>query len=435
MLGIFRDDHLRLDLNTALQRIAILDAELYRTRAAAAGTSAAFAEWTKRSSNEIDSLLASSDHALQQIEVLQGRLECMMPVLNDTAATVARLGQLEPTLAGLSHALKELKDTVQSDALRVESGLTHLVEVLTGVDQQLKHVSESVSSHAGRLGQTQEQVGHIASDFSMIVLENTKLREEARSVAERVEALAVQVTEGKTILGRVSRLAGAVHSKSFDQFYLEFENHFRGSREDILVKMADYLPEVRRSGAGSPSAPILDLGCGRGEWLELLTKDGLAAFGHDLSSRMVEECRSLGLHVEQGDAIDRLHSTSSNSLGAVSSFHLVEHIPLGSLLEFLEECHRVLRPGGLLILETPNPQNLIVGACNFYIDPTHRNPIPPMTLRFMVERLGFEHVRVIPKHPFSSENRFVDPKSDCENRLNEFFFGAQDYAILATKRS
>ena len=169
-------------------------------------------------------------------------------------------------------------------------------------------------------------------------------------------------------------------------FYRAFEDRYRGSRTLIKERLRVYQPFLDTLAAG---AAALDLGCGRGEWLELLGEAGFAARGVDLDEGMLAACRERGLDVVNGDAIDALRTAADNSLAVVSAFHLVEHIAFDQVQQLVAEALRALRPGGLLILETPNPENLVVGTSSFYDDPSHLRPLPPKLLAFAVEFAGF----------------------------------------------
>lgn len=177
-------------------------------------------------------------------------------------------------------------------------------------------------------------------------------------------------------------------------FYRAFEDRYRGSRETISARLRAYQPFVAPLLDGGP-APALDLGCGRGEWLELLGEYGLAARGVDLDDGMLAACRERGLAVATQDALAALRAAPDASLALVSAFHLVEHIPFDLVRALIAEALRALRPGGLLILETPNPENLVVGASSFYMDPSHLRPIPPLLLAFAAEHAGFARHKIV----------------------------------------
>lgn len=182
-------------------------------------------------------------------------------------------------------------------------------------------------------------------------------------------------------------------------FYRAFEDRYRGSRETIKQRQAVYVPFLRAlaetAGPGAEKPKALDLGCGRGEWLELLGECGLAGRGVDLDEGMLRACRERKLDVSLADALGSLRALPDASLALVSAFHLVEHLPFSMVQDIIAEAQRVLQPGGLLVLETPNPENLTVGASSFYLDPSHERPLPPQLLEFAVEFGHFGRRRVL----------------------------------------
>ncbi|KVX82213.1 methyltransferase type 11 [Burkholderia ubonensis] len=178
-----------------------------------------------------------------------------------------------------------------------------------------------------------------------------------------------------------------------DSFYRAFEDRHRGSRELIKGRLAKYLPFIMPLATLYPGGKVFDLGCGRGEWLELMTEEGFVPVGVDLDADMLEACRERGLLVFQGDAIEYLAALDSDSHVLVSAFHVVEHVSFEQVRRIVSEALRVLKPGGLLILETPNPENIVVAGCNFYLDPSHKQPIPPELLSFVGEYAGFARVK------------------------------------------
>ena len=184
-------------------------------------------------------------------------------------------------------------------------------------------------------------------------------------------------------------------SSDQNNFYKAFEDQHRGSRETIKARLAVYLPFVTKIQGSHTNATALDLGCGRGEWLELLKDNQFTAAGVDLDDGMLSACRSRGLNVQTGDAIAHLKSLPADSLSIVSGFHIAEHLSLDDLQTLIKEALRVLKPAGLLILEAPNTENLVVGTSSFYLDPTHQRPLPSALLSFLVGHLGFARSKVI----------------------------------------
>jgi SAM-dependent methyltransferase len=198
-----------------------------------------------------------------------------------------------------------------------------------------------------------------------------------------------------------------------DDFYMRFEGEFRGSRSEIKRRVSAYLPLIAPLKKYYPKSVAVDLGCGRGEWIELLVENDWRVLGVDSNKKMIEQCQSLGLPVLQADANKYLRTLKKNSVSVVSGFHIAEHIPFESLLELVKEAYRTLLPGGILILETPNPENNIVRASSFYLDPTHRNPLPPSLMQFVAKDCGFYRSVILrlngPKMPKRTEpvSRFV----------------------------
>lgn len=213
--------------------------------------------------------------------------------------------------------------------------------------------------------------------------------------------------------------------------YFSFEDVFRGSREMIKNRQYQYLDYAREAHRQSKGSYLLDIGCGRGEFLEILTDSGVPSKGVDLNEQNVAVCRKLGLEAELADALTFMESAGDDSLTGVTAFQVVEHLETGYLLELLNLSFRKIRKGGVLILETVNP-NSLYALRNFFLDPTHKNPLPPDTLKFLVESCGFVNVEVRFSSPVGTEMML---KGEDENtrKLNEMLFGFQDYAIIGRK--
>ncbi len=179
------------------------------------------------------------------------------------------------------------------------------------------------------------------------------------------------------------------------EFYRAFEDRYRGSRELIKSRLQAYARYLQLIEGFFPGCSALDLGCGRGEWLEVLASRGITALGVDLDGGMLAACCELNLNTLKGDALAYLKNTPAEGLALISAFHLVEHIGFDALRDLATDSLRSLKPGGLLILETPNPENPGVGASTFFRDPTHDKPIPPELLSFLCEYTGFARVKIL----------------------------------------
>jgi O-antigen chain-terminating methyltransferase len=224
--------------------------------------------------------------------------------------------------------------------------------------------------------------------------------------------------------------------------YLNFEDRHRGTRDEIRRRQQDYL-DLFRSG------PVLDVGCGRGEFLELCRETGVEARGVDTDAGMVARCRETGLAVEQADALAHLASLPDATLGGIFCAQVIEHLPPDALVALVRLAHAKLRPGGVLLCETPNPACLTVFSGAFYADLTHIKPIHPEAARFLLEAAGFRDVEIRSVNPCQPELRlqriepfwymrryeeaFLQPINDNFARLNDLLWGAQDYAVVGRK--
>ena len=235
-------------------------------------------------------------------------------------------------------------------------------------------------------------------------------------------------SQPKPLRKSTKRPSTLLPAESADNFYRAFEERHRGSRDLIKNRLNIYLPFIEPLKQIYPQCPAIDLGCGRGEWLELLQENGFAAHGVDLDEGMLAACRERGLPATRQDAIEYIKALDDDSQCIVSGFHFAEHIPFANLQQLVAEALRILKPGGLLILETPNPENVAVGTTNFYLDPTHQRPIPPLLLSFLAEYQGFKRVKILrlQEHPDLAIRECIELK-------NVFFGVSPDYAIVAQK--
>lgn len=212
-----------------------------------------------------------------------------------------------------------------------------------------------------------------------------------------------------------------------DDLYAAIEDRFRGNPDVIKERQRRYLPEVVRA---SYSGGVIDLGSGRGEWLDLLTENGVPCHGVDSNSSFVERSRSRGLDVRSGDLVTHLDSLPGDSVDGITLFQVAEHLPMSLLQHVLAESHRVLVPGGVLIVEIPNSETLRVGASTFWIDPTHVRPIFPEFLVLLVERAGFASTKRVFSTPLLEDLDHDDP---VVARLVHRIDGPADFAVIATK--
>ena len=180
-----------------------------------------------------------------------------------------------------------------------------------------------------------------------------------------------------------------------DNFYRDFEERFYAPREIIKELRKVYIPFCEPLVEIYNKDKVFDIGCGRGEWLELMSEIGFKAYGCDIDEGMLRACYERGLSATKQEAVSFLKSLPDESHVVISAFHVIEHISFDDLRTLVSESLRVLKPGGLLILETPNIENINVAANNFYLDPTHKRPIPPLMLSYLPEYYGFKRVKLL----------------------------------------
>ncbi|MDR3444400.1 MULTISPECIES: methyltransferase domain-containing protein [unclassified Dyella] len=328
-----------------------------------------------------------------------------------------RMEEAEQAQRDVSARTNDLADRViTTDAKLVAHEKASLV-----VDQRVAHV-ERVVSERGQVVSPNSFVSELRSLSDRLL--DTKVSMEARFA----KLQGVEAGDAVPALGNLD----------LDPLYAAFEDRFRGDRVLVRRRAEPYLDIVREVGAGTIDAPVLDIGCGRGEWLELLRDHGLTARGIDLNRVFADICRGYGLDVMEGDAIKILTSLQDNSIGAITSMHLVEHLSFEQVIVLLDEARRVLRPGGVIVLETPNPENPSVGSHTFYMDPTHRNPLPPEALRWIVEARGFQSARVerlMVARELNAPGLVPEdmPGASSINAMLAALNIAPDYAIVATK--
>lgn len=218
-------------------------------------------------------------------------------------------------------------------------------------------------------------------------------------------------------------------SDALSVYYLAFEDAMRGSAEQVSKKYLPYTDDLAKVRREIAARGLLDLGCGRGEWLEFTLGLGFDSKGIDLNPTMLEAARKKGLNVTQGDINSALRAQGDQSLAVISGFHVIEHLPFEALFAAVGEAWRALTPGGILILETPNPENILVATHTFYHDHTHRNPLTPSAMTFLLQYWGFRRVQTKRLNPYPDSSK-VPGDDPLTERINGHFCGPQDFAVL-----
>gem|GEM_PF-3820613 len=324
----------------------------------------------------------------KQLEVFSRQL---VEYQNDVCARYHLTGedieQQKRQLADMQEFVNAQEKQTREEERQLQEQQAHLVEIRAGVEEwRAKALADTeLLTEIERL---RDRLRAMQGSFAII-----QRHLASPESCEMVEAIAPSLSD-------------ELKKHETDAFYLAFENEFRGDRELIKERSRFYLPIIDQIKTVTGNAAAVDLGCGRGEWLELLREYGYEGVGVDLNECMVEECRVRGLKAESADGIAYLRGLPAGSLSLVTGFHLVEHLSFSQLFELFRETLRVLCLRGTAIFETPNPECLQVASYNFFLDPTHRNPIPQELLSFVATQVGFAGVRVERLHPYYEEGVF-----------------------------
>ena len=335
-------------------------------------------------------------------------------------------------------------EDVQQDLHSFNKSLHGLTAAVQGLsDEFLKHV-ESLTSRVQRYD---GRIEAIAAASAVVQQQTVSLARAVERLSTDAPARAVDRSERPAErLAVTSTLAGDSASDSWK--YPGFEAAFRGSEDEVRERLTSYLPIF----AGAQD--VLDVGCGRGEFLELLRDQGIAARGLDLNLEMVDICRARGLDVAHGDAVSYLRTLPDESLGGIFAAQVVEHLPPDYLLTFLNESHRVLRPGSAIVLETINVACWYAFFQSYIRDITHARPLHPETLQYLVTASGFAAAEVQFRVPVPQAERLqrtpaivreaegedqeaifeiADTLDKNVETLNKLLFTSLDYAVVARR--
>ena len=314
--------------------------------------------------------------------------------------------------------------------LRLPNSLRDQREFGSYVLSQHEQIADFINVATNRLTERLDTLANEQQTIAERQQDNQKWQEHFEGVAgtyfddlkQQIAAWRAEATQQLTALRfRI----GDVTDSDLEQLYAALEERFRGSRAEIKERFREYLPYVNQS------APVIDLGCGRGEWLELLMENSIEARGIDTNTLQIRQCTDRGLDAVEADLFVYLQNLPDESAGAITGFHIIEHLPFNALVTLLNEVLRVLRPGGVAIFETPNPENIVVGSNYFYLDPTHRHPLPTELMEFLFKNRGFENVELLMLHPWESGRVAVE--GQLAERFNAYFYGPMDYAVVGRK--
>jgi O-antigen chain-terminating methyltransferase len=311
------------------------------------------------------------------------------------------------------------------------TGLEELIELQAAlVDTKDREWDALGSHHVGLIFKSMEwRVDKLAAEYEDVKL----LMKKFIQLRDQLDRL-LAVLEGgqRPTPAEVKKILEPLE----DWRYAGFENRFRGSEEEVKRKLREYVPYFSKEGM------VLDLGCGRGEFLELLQESGIAAAGVDISSQMVDICLDKGLRCQKGDILETLAELMDGSLSGIFSSQVIEHLPPVYLQKLLGLAQRKLAPSGAIVLETINPVSVFALVQIYYLDLSHRNPVHPQALKFMLEAAGFENVEIKYSSALDRERLQnlpgADERTAVLNRnidnLNDLLFAPANFAAIARRK-
>jgi O-antigen chain-terminating methyltransferase len=355
-----------------------------------------------------------------------------------------RLLQRGLGITGMRHDIHVLTNELAS-AQQAISGLASLVvqrnqQMFDHVDVITKERGEAVTQHLFEHVDTITKERGEAFQNAAAGIARTELQNESTYLRAEIQRK-VALLQRKIDAARASGPSTAAPSPGLptpspaidDALYIALEDAFRGDPIVIRARQHQYVPYVQN--VVTQSTPLLDIGCGRGEWLNILKDSNIPATGIDTNAASVQECSAQGLTVSHADAISYLSDAKEKSLGAITLFQVLEHLPFPTMVHLLRLALRALVPGGVLIAEVPNSETLSVGASTFWIDPTHERPLFPGLLEFLATEVGYTSVEGVYSSPLAPEPDFSElaphvrePLLAMHRQLN----GNGDFAIIAT---
>jgi len=366
-------------------------------------------------------------HVREQVEFNRGVMECVQ-------ATIESLNECKQALSAIAGQSADLR----AEARELKDIRSHWSEWHAGWEQKLaqteiqflRSVSELQAAFQHRVtlmdANYREQLKAQHADFEHAMeRQNQRFWDELTRVRAEYESMIhaeLRLVRQKASLARVvEQVSQSAPPELAKVDWLKFAEKFRGSELDIRARQRMYVSRFREH------APVLDIGCGRGEMLEVFREAGIPARGIDSNEDSTALCQANGLDAENADLFAYLSALPDASLGGVACCQVVEHLPPARLPEMIQLVHGKLRTGGLLAIETPNPECLAIFATHFYIDPTHRHPIPPKLASFYLEEAGFGLIEIERLSPAMESMPSI---AGLPEAFRNEFFGSLDYAVF-----
>lgn len=349
-------------------------------------------------------------------------------VLNAAALERELLTRMEKRIGELEKANQQLKTELAAAKSETAEQLAAEIKFR---DVALGMIGDTVNDLNTNLLQEADarKAAQLAQENAITGL-NAALAQEAERREQSVDALKVSVVKLENL------------PTSDDAFYHYFEEKFRGSREEIVNRLSVYVSVVKEHLSDWSQARFIDIGSGRGEWMDILKANGAVDYvGVDLNARQNAIAESFGHKTVCVDCIEYLAEQPDNSVDLISGIQIIEHLCISDLMELLKQSHRVLKKGGMILFETPNPRNINVAAHTFYIDLSHKRPLEPGVVECMAEWTGFKDVKCIDANANPLWEGIPLPEADDRdfelvkqfNDIKWLLYGPMDYALFAVK--
>ncbi len=355
---------------------------------------------------------------------IQGRLDSLEQVVHDPGLNPAIFDLLERRI--IDQAMSHSASSFGKFVLELEERLTSLnISTANHAENRLISLNHTLVEHVDAKQDLLNSALKAHEEFQAKILSG--LRESIDVIRRQVGINTSSIVHGQSVQN--------IPSPQIidDGLYVAIENHFRGNRNEVAERQRAYLDSL--PDTITSETPLVDLGCGRGEWLNVMRELKIPALGVDSNAVCAAECRENGLTIEETDLLTFLQARSDRSVGTYTLFQVLEHLPFPVLLEVLRHIRRTLVPGGLLIAEVPNAKNLRVASGTFWIDPTHQRPLFPELLLFLATEVGFTNADGRYVNDYSPKHDLTGLPQGAEIALQSLLYavdGPGDFALLAT---
>lgn len=342
-------------------------------------------------------------------------------VAQDIELMNQRAGEIEKAVCGIQKQIDQLREQLESGTASSLERLNGLEALETALRNDLETVSINLRNNNAAIEGLSADSEFAKLKLTVIEkgMKNNRIRTAPQNVDEQPAPGAVTVPDN-----------GGSEYEEID--YFDFENHFRGSIESIRKAQEIYLEYFR------DKTNVVDIGCGRGEFLSLMKDSGINARGVDIYEPYVDYCNMKGLSAVCGDGAEFL--SKQETVDGIFVGQVVEHLKTGEIIRLCNTAYEKLSRGGCIVIETPNPTSLAIYTNAFYIDPSHIKPVHPLTMKYLLEKAGFTKIDIVytehSRPPFSIPELNIEGAGEFNSAMknvSELLYGSQDYAVIAIK--